>query len=467
MKFCLKLINQLDSRIRKMNERGVALFIVLTAMATLAIFLGEITYTAQINQKLAYDRLDQVKATALAKSGFRIALLRIRAYSEIKKQIKAATGSGANAAAISAQAPMDMIEKVWSEPITIPFTGDISSLPTSAQDALVKFRKDSSLEGKLYLSILSQSVKFNLNSYLPSFVSAAPAASASPSPGGGPPPAPTASPTGSPIVFNTDEARKQLTDQITQTFQHKFDENEKFRDQYRSVRFSDIADDIMVWNDLTYDSNRTNSTSTQYKKAPFYDISELHYLPTIDDEIYDLLAPAYSATVQSSINVNKILEPTLIALAPLMTADERKKFFEDRDQAGITTGTPAPGSPSSTSSSDANGPFKDPGEFFTYLKKSAAYNTDQKITDFKNALTQRGISIVVEESQFLVHIEATVQQTKRTLEAVVMIVPSNTPSTGTTPGTNPSPSPTPQSSNNPNSPTVERSNLKVLQMRFL
>jgi hypothetical protein len=98
---------------RPIDHQGVALFIVLASMATLAIFVSEITYTAQINQKLAYDRLDQVKAQALAKSGLRLSLLRIRAYSELKKTIgKISETAGANAAMIDSVVPKAMIEKI-------------------------------------------------------------------------------------------------------------------------------------------------------------------------------------------------------------------------------------------------------------------------------------------------------------------------------------------------------------------
>jgi type II secretory pathway component PulK len=451
MKFCQRLTKRLD-------QRGVALFIVLTSMATLAIFLGEITYTAQINQKLAYDRLDQVKATALAKSGLRLALLRIRAYSELKKTVSSmAKTAGANADAVNSVVPKEMLEKIWNEPITVPFTGDISSLPTAAQDALGKFRKDSGMEGKLYLSILSQSAKFNLNSYLPAFASqASPTPKPSPGSAGAATPTPSASPSpsGTPIVFDQAQARELLTAQIKETFQRKFDEDEKFRDRYRNLKLEDIADDMMAWNDLSYDSTRAQSAIMPFKKAPFYDISELHYLPTIDDEIYDLLAPAYSTTVESSINVNKILEPTLIALVPMMTVDERKKFFEDRDQSGDSA-TASP-TPNTSDPKDAGGgPFKDTNEFFEYLKKKvAAFNTPTKLQEFKDSLVKRGISIIIEESQFLVHIEATVHQTKRTLEAVVALVPDKP--------NKPAPDP-----NQPTTPTQKRSSLKVIQMRFL
>ncbi len=428
MKFCLPLIK---------DKKGVALFIVLTSMATLAIFLGEITYTAQINQKLAYDRLDNVKATALAKSGFRLALLRIRAYSELRKTLDEAS-KGAAGALVNSVAPKEMIEKIWNEPIIIPFSGDISMLPSTMRDAVEKFRKDSGMEGKLYISVLSQSSKFNLNSYLSPF------APPLPSPSGSPPPTPTATP----VAFNPEEARNMLTEQITQTFQKKFDEDETFRDTYRNLKISDLAEDILAWNDLTYDSMRAQSSTLPYKRGPFYDVSELHFLPTVDDQIYNLLAPTYTAGVDSSINVNKIQQPALTALVPSMTTEEKKKFFEFRDKTGDTQANEE----KTEEKKDEGGPFKTDEEFFTYLSKNvASFNSPTKVQEFKDSLLKRGLTIVVDESQFLVHIEASVNQTKRTLEAIVTVLKPRKPSI------------TPADSE----PSKKRSSLKVVQMRFL
>jgi type II secretory pathway component PulK len=428
MKFCLPLIK---------DKKGVALFIVLTSMATLAIFLGEITYTAQINQKLAYDRLDNVKATALAKSGFRLALLRIRAYSELRKTLDEAS-KGVAGALVNSVAPKEMIEKIWNEPIIIPFSGDISMLPSTMRDAVEKFRKDSGMEGKLYISVLSQSSKFNLNSYLSPF------APPLPSPSGSPPPTPTATP----VAFNPEEARNMLTEQITQTFQKKFDEDETFRDTYRNLKISDLAEDILAWNDLTYDSMRAQSSTLPYKRGPFYDVSELHFLPTVDDQIYNLLAPTYTAGVDSSINVNKIQQPALTALVPSMTTEEKKKFFEFRDKTGDSQANEE----KKEEKKDEGGPFKTDEEFFTYLSKNvASFNSPTKVQEFKDSLLKRGLTIVVDESQFLVHIEASVNQTKRTLEAIVTVLKPRKPSI--TPGDS--------------EPSKKRSSLKVVQMRFL
>ncbi|MBS1958682.1 MAG: general secretion pathway protein GspK [Bdellovibrionales bacterium] len=488
--FSRKRISSILQRLRAATKdnRGVALFIVLTAMATLAIFVGEITYTAQINQKLAYDRLDQIKAHSLAKSGLRLALLRIRAYSEIKKTISSATKAmGGTAADANAAVPKAILEKIWNEPITIPFSGDVSGLPLGARDAIQKFRKDSSMEGKVYIAIQAQSERFNLNSTISAFApsptvspTVSPTASPTASPTGTPIGTGAANPSATPIEFDQEQARKLLSDQLKDTFAKKFEEDEKFRDRYRNLRPEDLTDEILGWSDLTYQSQAAQRSEHPFKQAPFYDISELHYLPSVDDDLFDLLASQYSTGVASAINVNMIKEPVLAALVPLMTPDERKKFFEYRDNLEPTDddakAAAAQGKPVSN---DEDHTFKTADDFYKYLKdKVAAFaGSDSKVTDFKTALTQRGISITTEESNFIVRIEATINQTKRTLEAYVSLLPdTGTPTTGgtTTNGsTRPSPTPNlptnPVNPNDPNAadPTLERSNLKITQLRFL
>lgn len=515
-----RLINSLRFRLLR-NRRGVALFMVLTSMATLAIFVGEITYTAQVNQKLAYDKLDQVKAHALAKSGLRLALLRIRAYAEIKRTIgnitgsAAAAGGAAAAAAVSSQIPQGLIEKVWNQAIAIPFTGDLSGLPSSARDALAKFRKDSSMEGKLYMTIQAQSSKFNLNSVLSTFApSPTPAKNTGGGTGGsaggttggatggtggtGGNAAGGANPAATPVVFDSEVARDTLTNQIEQTLARKFEEDQRFRDRYRNLRAADLADEILGWNDLTFQSQAAQRSNEPFKQAPFYDISELRYLPSMDDDLFNVLEAQFTAGVNSAINVNTIQEPVLQALIPTMIPEERKRFFEFRDNTGGSGAAGAQGGGGASggggNAGGSAGPqrppneigFKTPDDFFKYIKENVATfaNSQGRADDLRNQLTQRGITITTEESQFIVRIEATVQQTKRTLEAWVTLLPdqnvqnrNNNLGGPNTPGTNPANAgANPGGANNPvnnpniqnpNNPQLQRSNLKITQLRFL
>jgi hypothetical protein len=436
---------------KHIDRKGVALFIVLASMATLGIFVSEITYVAAINQKLAYDRLDQVKALALAKSGLRLSLLRIKAYSEIKKTIKKLSG-GSEAA--SAAIPPGLIDKIWSEPITIPFSGDISSLPGSIRDALGKFRKESGMEGKLYLAIRAQSSKFNLNGPVAAFARL-PGASGSPTPSPSPG---AAEPGGTPAVFSADQARQLLGTQIRDTFQSRMDSDEKFREEYRSLRIEDLIEEILGWADLAYESNREQASPYPFKKAPFYNISELHHLPSMDDRLYDLLSSQFHAGVSSKLNLNTIQEDVLKALVPGITKEEIKRFFDLRD---------------GTSSPDGKGqaaegqPFKSAEDFYRFLKEKvqAFSGSETRIQDLKTSLAQRGIELVTDETDFLVHVEATVNQTKKTLEAMVSLV-EEAPRTPNPNTPNAPIAPDRGRSGTPVTP-AERSNFKVTQLRFL
>jgi type II secretory pathway component PulK len=437
---------------KPIDRRGVALFIVLTSMATLSIFVSEVTYTAQINQKLAYDRLDQLKSLALAKSGLRLALLRIRAYSEIQKAI----GQFGGAEVTNSVIPKSMIDKIWAEPITLPFSGDLSGLPNEMKDALTKFRKNSGMEGKLYISIQAQSSKVNLNSTLPAFAALAPDKSKEKGKGPGGQDQTGQSQTGQGQstssggeesqnpVFDPAQARQSLAQQIQEAFQRKFEEDDRFREEYRSFRVEELVEEILGWSDLAYDSPREQISTVPFKRAPFYHLSELNYLPSMDDKIYELLSSQFSAGVASTINVNTIRMDVLRALIPQITKEEAEKFFEFRDGKGPN---------------GEDNKFKSSDDFYRYIQEKVGYFSGARngVNDLKKAFTQRGIQLVTEEVNFLVHIEATVQQTKRTLEAMVSLLEpaSNDP--------NAPAAPIPV----PGVPTPERSNIKITQLRFL
>ena len=96
------------------NESGVALFMVLSSMTILALIAVELTWTAQVNQRIAYDGRDQLQAHYLAKTGFKLSLLRLKAY----QQVKAITGSLGSGA--SSMIPKRALDQIWAFPFFFP-----------------------------------------------------------------------------------------------------------------------------------------------------------------------------------------------------------------------------------------------------------------------------------------------------------------------------------------------------------
>lgn len=437
---------------RTQNSKGIALLMVIAAVSTLSFLVTEFTYVSQLNQKLAYDELDQVKALYLAKSGFKLSLLRLKAYRTVKNLLASQGGAAA--------VPASVLDKIWSFPFLYPIPTSIPGMTLGDKDAINKFQKDSNLEGNYSAVITSESSRLNLNMILAGFQptgQVSPSPSPSPSPGqntnpsGSATPSPTPSPSAS---FDPESARKSLQDYFQTILQNKFQDDPDFQSEYRDFRIEDFMDNLVAWADPSYERKQSGmGDNTFFKRAPFYSITEFHMLPGIDDQLYALFTPTLTASRTPGININTIQEPVLRALVPQMTDQEIKDFFTFRDDP------------------DQDNQFKDSDSFFKYLSNSvAAFKFDDALNKFKQDFQKRNIRIVTEESEFKITVQATVNQSVRTLEAWVTLSAddssksSSNKTPGGTPTPAPSPSPTPQNGTNSQVPDA---GLKINFMRIL
>jgi type II secretory pathway component PulK len=443
---------------RKESESGVALFMVIASISVLAVLVTEFTFIAQVNQTIAYDGLDQLKAHYLAKSGFKLSLLRLKAYAQVKGVIKSMTG-GQGAAPGGAGipgVPKAIIEKIWSFPFFYPIPTNIPGLSMSEKDAITKFQKNSGLDGRFSAVIESESGKYNLNSILAGFSAlaqptptATPTATPSPTAGASPTPTPT---------FDPEAAKQSLAQFIGQIIQNKSEQDSDFASEHRDFRLEDLMENISTWSDPTYERanlNNFQSVGTGVKRGPFFSVAELHMIPPIDDELFSLIAPALTVSATPGVNVNTIGEAALRGLIPQIKDEEVKEFYKFRD------------------SEEEDNSFKNEDEFFKYLLQNvAAFANNQRVVDdFKDSLAKRHIRIVVDESEFKITVQAQVNNATRTLEAWVTLVGKGSGATGT----NPNPAATPNPAVPPLSgPGLQGgaadsrdSGLRVTFMRFL
>ena len=390
--------------LREKNESGVALFMVLSSMTILALIAVELTWTAQVNQRIAYDGRDQLQAHYLAKTGFKLSLLRLKAY----QQVKAITGSLGSGA--SSMIPKRALDQIWAFPFFFPIPEDVPGMMPSERDAIKKFSQESGLVGKFSSTISSEGARYNLNSLLAGY--AAPAPSASPSPSKTPSPStsgspePGASPSNT-ALFDATAARQSLSDYITNLINTKFTEDQDFADEYRDFRVEDLMDNLIAWIDRGYEKKNT-SLQEYYpsKGAPMYSLSELRLVWPIDDKLYDLLAPNLTASATAGINVNTLNQATLKALVSGITEEEVKAFFEFRDDA------------------EADNAFKAVSDFTKYLKeKVAVFNgSDEKLKEFTDGLAARRVRLVTDEIAFKISVRAEVNNSTRTIEAWVTLL---------------------------------------------
>ncbi len=405
------------------NKRGIALFMVLSAMSILSILVTEFSYVSQLNSRIAYNSLDQIKALYLAKSALKLSLLRLKAYQNLKGALGGGGGVGAQAV------PKQILEQIWSFPLIYPIPVDLPGLSPAQKEAIRKFQKETELEGNFSALIQSESSRYNLNTLLPPLAAAspqpspsatpAPSASPSASPRASANPAPTPGPGGETTAFNAETARKSLADYLWKILDQKFQADPDFATEYRDFKLEDLMENIIGWVDRTYEPKETGvKKEIKRKRAPFYSMSELHLIHPMDDALFNLFSPSLTASPTGGINVNTLQEASLNALVPQMTKEEVKEFFKFRD------------------SQEADNQFKTDTDFFNYLqdKVSSFHKDPNEIKKFKDELSSRGIKLLTEENHFKISIQAKVNQSTKRLEAWVTLTEAQSkPSPGASP----------------------------------
>jgi type II secretory pathway component PulK len=137
-----------------------------------------------------------------------------------------------------------------------------------------------------------------------------------------------------------------------------------------------------------------------------YSISELRLIWPIDDALYDLIAPNLTASATPGININTMNEATFRALVSGVTDEEVKDFFEYRDNP------------------EADQAFKNVTDFTKYLKENISVfsSNDAKVAEFTQALANRRVQLVTDETTFKITVQAQVNQSTRTIEAWVTLL---------------------------------------------
>ncbi len=378
---------------KKSDESGIALFMVIAAMTILSVVVTEFTYVAQVNARSTVDSSDQLKAHYLAKTGFKLSLLRLRAY----KELKAFGGAGSKLPSI----PKGILDQVWSFPFFYPIPGNAPGLTIVMKDEISKFQTESTLPGRFTAIIESESTKVGINSLLvPMAPAPAPSPSVQPTPG-----QPVSKPSGKPPGYEVEEARKGFKDLITQIIEEKFKKDQDFAAEYRDLEVEELYDNILGWMDFTYQpKNASGRQVVPYKRGPFFSMNELHMIHPIDVGLFNLLAPIFTPFITPGINVNRVEEPMLRALLSGITDEEVVLFYKDRD------------------SEEVDGKFKDAEQFWKYVSGNVGVlKSSTAVDDLKLRLVKQGIQILTDEEIFKITVTAEVNKATRILEAWILI----------------------------------------------
>ena len=379
---------------RRRKQAGIALFMVMSALAVLTIVVGELSYSMHMQSRLAYNYTDGLKAYYSAKAAMKVGLLRLSLY----KQVKAYLGSEQNRM-IAAALPSAFVEKIWNFPFMypIPVPEDASVIQ---KDALKEFQKNSSMEGEFQVHIQSEGSRLNMNNLLVT-TAPSPSPSASPSPGATPAPAPTPTPSGSAPAEV--DFKPIVEDTISKLLHNRRESDREFAEGYRDITGRDIMQAIHMY--VKYDREQQGrltlpgANEMVPKDAPLYSMAELHFIPGLDDTIYDLIEPSFTVFSTPGININTVTKATLWSLIPEITEEEINELMKARDDP------------------EHGKPFDKVDKFWEAGGKTSA---GPKVDAIKERMTKAGLKLVTAEESFRVKATAMVGQSTRNIEARVI-----------------------------------------------
>lgn len=308
------------------NKKGVALILVISAIAMLSIMMVEFTFGSQVNLRIAKNFQNSLKAQALARSGIYFATLELKVYKSLKdnpmvKQIPGFQES--------------MLDQIWQFGFIYPPIAT-KKATFGKERELEEFTQKSKIEGKIHVTIQDEGSKINLND------------------------------------LENIQYRAAIIQQLDSLFENKKATHEEFFQKYQDLQFTDLINNIIDWIDK--DTSRVGggdeesyysrlATPYRSKNAPLDTVSELGLIEGFnDDTIFNLLLPYVTVYPTEGINVNTADAMMLLTLSPEFTAEDVQEIVEHRQKTGG---------------------FKTPQEFEDYCKntllKSADFNKNPKV----------------------------------------------------------------------------------------
>lgn len=310
------------------NQKGVALMVAIACLMLIMYFAMEVSYDSSVEYIVNSQGLNRVKAYYAAKSGMQLSLLRIKIYQQAQSKLGAQLGNS------------PMLDKIWQFPFAwpLPIPDEISAVD---KDNFKKIFKESTMDASYMVTIEDEGSKIDLNDL------------------------------NSPSKALQESAKRQLLN----VFEQKKLSDENFQREYANVRFEELINSIADWMSSKSESFNGGDKRSAYgdlnqaaqsdyypPNRSFRTLAELHMVPGMTDELFNLLQSRVTIYGMKGINPNLANKDVLKSLDPAMTDEVVNDIVKRRE-------TEAEG-----------GPFK--------------CDQDGGSSDFWNFVTGRGIRLV-------------------------------------------------------------------------
>jgi general secretion pathway protein K len=306
------------------NSKGVALLQTLFLVMLIIFIVNQVNFETAVEYTMNAQSLHRIKAYQAAKSGVEISLLRISIYNKVSAQLAKSMGSGASGSM------NQMLNMIYSFPLTWPMVlpGDKASVEN---ETLNDITKKSLMDATFATQIQSEDL-LNINDL------------------------------DSPL----EGQRERVRNALLQLFRGKMELDREWVDRNREFPFEDIINNIKDWIDPDTQGSNGSNESRYYAKLReldrdnqnpyppnrhFRTIDEIRMVPGVNDEIFQLIKPAFSVFGPMGINPNLADAGALKSLHKSLTDEIVQKIISRRERMY------------------EGGPYKDADDFFNYVSR--------------------------------------------------------------------------------------------------
>ncbi|MBT3983342.1 MAG: hypothetical protein HOE90_18455 [Bacteriovoracaceae bacterium] len=438
------------------SDSGVALMMVLSAIAILTVVLATFTFDTKVNRLKIYNQQDRSQAKLNAEAGISLAMARLRLYKEGRNLLE----KNKDAKKVVKH---EVLNFIWDQPFKYPIDlGEGANL--IQKSALEEFEKETLVNGEMQVVITNESQKINLN--LLRVKSAVSQNDPNGTDNSNTTDSSSNSSDGSTDVVNIDNELVKMLKQAMEEKKEDEKDGDRFSELFGHLDPEELIATIKYYvsDKESYDDHfvsampdKFDRISLQPKHGPMTSLSELYLLPDWADEIVELIKNSVTVHGAVTIDINKITDKTLKLLFPEMGEEQVEDFFKyrDGDEDGLTHY------------------FETLDDFKTYITSTANVMTKAEFEKREKEFEKAGLKFGAKSSLFQIFSTGKYGRAEYTISSFVALPAKPLPTPTPTPSSNSNSNsdataqatPSPTATGTPTPPPLELLNPRTLELK--
>ncbi len=312
----MKSFIQFNKYILKKGQNGVALLMALFFVVIMTFLATSVSYDTLIEYSVSSQSVNKLRAYYAAKSGTELALLRVLIYQKAIALIDSLPEEQRKIA----ETQKSKLDPIWQFPFAWPPTAFLPEDISKVEQGLIKKLEDESImNGQYTILIEDEAGRIDIND----------------------------------LGSSSKKIQEATKKQILKIFEIELENNNNFNETYSSFDFEELVNNIQDWVDEDSESANGGDEKSNYQEISsqfgnsnfdflppnqsFKTVEELHMIPNMTDEIYQVLQPRITIFGVKGININSATKDVLTSLDKQITEEVADKVLEritDQEKGG-------------------------------------------------------------------------------------------------------------------------------------